>query len=321
VFRSGRDETAAASCGMPTVARLGGGSEASGLQDNARAVPSHGFALVLLVLIAAIVNGAIGFGFSSITVPLALLFLTNRTLVPAIAAIEILLNAYVLYVNRSALPRVRRRMLPLAIGLLPGIGAGTLILARAETAWLKLVTLCVLLPVILLQAAGYRREVRAERVLALPFGFGVGVLYALTTISGPPLALALCNQGLSKQDFRAALGFLRLLESLFATMAYASAGLVLPETATLVLCMVPSVAVGVPLGASIARHVDGETFRRLCIAFDAWIVEVAIAIALRQQGLTNVGNAVLVVVTIVDLCLVHRYVSTRIAPAANAARV
>mgnify|MGYP003693689389 CR=1 FL=1 len=39
------------------------------------------------------------------------------------------------------------------------------------------------------------------------------MLYSVTTISGPPLAVALSNQGLAKQEFRAALGIIRLAES------------------------------------------------------------------------------------------------------------
>ena len=57
------------------------------------------------------------------------------------------------------------------------------------------------------------------------FGGGVGVLYSVTTISGPPLAVMLSNQGLTKQDFRAALGFIRLAESSFTAVAYDYAGL------------------------------------------------------------------------------------------------
>jgi uncharacterized membrane protein YfcA len=40
-------------------------------------------ALAAITFGAAIVNGALGYGFSSLTVPLALLFLTNRVLNPA----------------------------------------------------------------------------------------------------------------------------------------------------------------------------------------------------------------------------------------------
>ena len=63
---------------------------------------SHVLNLFLITLGAAIVNGALGYGFSSITVPLALLFLTNRVLNPALVLIEVALNAWVLWVNRKA---------------------------------------------------------------------------------------------------------------------------------------------------------------------------------------------------------------------------
>jgi hypothetical protein len=52
--------------------------------------------LTVLTLAAAIVNGALGYGFSSVTVPVALLVLTNRVLNPALVPIEVVLNAYML---------------------------------------------------------------------------------------------------------------------------------------------------------------------------------------------------------------------------------
>ena len=67
-------------------------------------------ALVAITLVAAIINGGLGYGLSSITVPLALLFLSNRQLNPALVLIEVALNAYVLWVNRDALGVVWRRV-------------------------------------------------------------------------------------------------------------------------------------------------------------------------------------------------------------------
>src|SRR5712692_9964883 len=118
-------------------------------------------ALFVITLGASIVNGALGYGFSSITVPLALLFLANRVLNPALVLIEVALNAYVLWVNRDALSKVWRRVLPIVIGLGPGVLAGTLIVSRVSPAWLKLWTYVVLLPLILVQAAGFRRPIRS----------------------------------------------------------------------------------------------------------------------------------------------------------------
>src|SRR5881396_3201355 len=99
--------------------------------------------IAAITFIAATINGALGYGFSSITVPLALLFLSNRTLNPALVLIEIPLNASVLWANRAAIPEVWRRVLPVVLGLLPGIAAGTLIVSGVSPGWLKLGTLVV----------------------------------------------------------------------------------------------------------------------------------------------------------------------------------
>src|SRR4026209_1060333 len=108
--------------------------------------------LVVITFGAAIVNGALGYGFSSITVPLALLFLTNRVLNPALVPIEVALNAYVLWVNRASVPHVWRRVMPIVIALAPGVIVGTAMVTLVNPDWLKFITYVTLLPLILLQA-------------------------------------------------------------------------------------------------------------------------------------------------------------------------
>lgn len=266
-------------------------------------------ALAAITLAAAVVNGALGYGFSSITVPLALLFLPNRVLNPALVLIEVALNAYVLWVNRDAVPSVRRRVLPVVLGLLPGIAIGTLLVSRVEPAPLKLVTYVTLLPLILLQAAGYRRPIRSERAGGLVFGGGLGLLYSLTTISGPPLAVTLNNQGLAKREFRAALGLIRLAESTLTALAYASAGLYVRPSFVLIPTILPSVAIGVPIGAVVIRHVRAETFRRVCMSFDAWVVAFGLSKVLQQlqwiEG--HAAYSVLVAVALIDGWLLYRF--------------
>src|ERR1700752_2782724 len=104
------------------------------------------FWLAGIPLLAATVNGALGYGFSSITVPLALLFISNRVLNPALVLIEVPLNAYVLWVNRGPLPLVWRRIWTMIVGLLPGIIVGSLAVSRVSPDWLKVWTYVVLLP-------------------------------------------------------------------------------------------------------------------------------------------------------------------------------
>src|SRR5881398_1876739 len=245
-------------------------------------VTSSALILILITLLSATVNGALGYGFSSITVPVALLFYTNRVLNPVLVWIEVLLNAYVLWVNRASVPLVWRRVAPIILGLAPGVMMGTALVHRVQPGWLKLATFVVLLPLILLQAAGVRRPIKAERPVGLAFGGALGVLYSVTTISGPPLALMLSNQGFTKQDFRAGLGLVRLAESTFTATAYYFAGMFVTESVGLLPYILPSLVVGIPLGVRIIRHVRPETFRRVCMSFDAWVVGYGISTLLQQ---------------------------------------
>lgn len=266
-------------------------------------------ALGAITLLAATVNGALGYGFSSITVPLALLFLSNRVLNPALVLIEVPLNAYVLWVNRSSLGSVWWRVFPMILGLIPGVVVGTMMVSSVSPDWLKLYTFVVLLPLIFLQAAGIRRPIRSERSAGVIFGTGVGVLYAVTTISGPPLAIALNNQGFARKEFRAALGVVRLAESSMTAVAYMYAGLFAMPSFALLPWILPSVAIGVPIGAFIIRQMRPETFRRICMSFDAWVVGFGLSKLLGDLSLIE-GNAaylVLAGVIILDAWLLYRF--------------
>src|SRR5215831_3954396 len=162
-------------------------------------MPSLDTAVIVLAgiaLFAAFVNGAIGYGFSSLTVPLALVFYTNRILNPAVVVIEVFVNFYVLFINLKGVPAVWKRVFPILVGLLPGIALGGLALTSLQPGWVKFSTYTIILPLILLQAAGWRRPIRSTWLIGLPFGSALGILYSVTTISGPPLAMLFNNQGL-----------------------------------------------------------------------------------------------------------------------------
>jgi uncharacterized membrane protein YfcA len=228
--------------------------------------------LVGITFFAAFVNGAIGYGFSSLTVPVALVFYTNRILNPALIMIEVFVNLYVLFLNRNSIPAVWKRVLPILIGLLPGIAVGALILASFHPGWIKLGTYTIILPLILVQAAGWRRPLRSTGLIGLPFGTALGILYSVTTISGPPLAILFNNQGLVKNEFRAGLALVRVAESSVTAVMYYHLGLFVAESQNLLSVITPCVVLGIPFGAYVIRQLDAETFRRVCMSFDAWVV-------------------------------------------------
>jgi uncharacterized protein len=273
--------------------------------------------LVLITFVAATVNGALGYGFSSITVPVALLFYTNRILNPALVLVELVINGYVLFINRRSIPNIWWRVAPILIGLVIGVAIGSYILSLVHPAWVKFVTYFILLPLILLQAAGIRKPIRAEKTIAIPFGIGIGTLYSVTTISGPPLALLFNNQGYAKQDFRAALGVIRVAESVVTGIAYAFLGLFSASSLEIIPYIVPSVILGIPLGTLLIRWIDPETFRRICMAFDGLVVGFGLSRVLSELQLASpfTTYGILSIIVLINSYLLYRFFRDRPAPA------
>src|SRR3982074_3053450 len=96
--------------------------------------------LIAITLFAATVNGALGYGFSSLTVPVAVLFYANRILNPALVLVEIVVNTYALFLNRRSVPRVWKRTLPIIGGLVPGVVIGSFLLSTLNPGAIRLVT-------------------------------------------------------------------------------------------------------------------------------------------------------------------------------------
>ena len=272
--------------------------------------------LVLITFVAATVNGALGYGFSSITVPVALLFYTNRILNPALVLVELVINGYVLFINRKSIPNIWWRVAPILIGLVIGVAIGSYILSLVHPAWVKFVTYFMLLPLILLQAAGIRKPIQAEKAIAIPFGVGIGTLYSVTTISGPPLALLFNNQGYAKQDFRAALGVIRVGEGVLTGIAYYFIGLYSYGSMEIIPYIVPSVLLGIPLGHYLIRWMNPESFRRICMAFDALIVAFGLSRVLIELDLATALTtySILTIVMMLNAYLLFRFFRDRTIP-------
>ena len=272
--------------------------------------------LILITFLAATVNGALGYGFSSITVPVALLFYTNRILNPALVMVEVVINGYVLLMNRKSVPHTWRRVVPILLGVLPGVMIGSYVLFMVQPGWVKFFTYFVLLPLILLQAAGVRRPIRSEKAVGVPFGMGIGTLYSVTTISGPPLALLFNNQGYAKQEFWAALSLIRVAESTMTAVAYYFLGLYSVESTQILPYIVPTVLVGIPLGTYLISRMDPEVFRRLCMSFDALVVGFGMSRVLIELRLapSPAAYGVLAAVVVIDAYLLYRFFQRRSSP-------
>jgi uncharacterized protein len=278
----------------------------------------------LLSLGASFVNGAIGYGYSSISTPLALLVLVNKIVNPAYVLLEAMANTVMAVVSgKKNLQATFRRTLPIMLPVIPGAIIGSVILFELSSSapgvsWTKFIVYAAILPLILLQAAGLRKAIKRETHAGIPLGFGIGLIYSITTISGPPIALFLNNQGLKRDEFKASVAQVRITESYTTCIIYYLLGFFGAKSVgvfgsvtpiQLFEIIAPPVLIGLPLGVLVARRIDIEAFRRICMNFNAWIVGYGltrILVTFFKVGI-NWANALYVAIVAVALVILYRY--------------
>lgn len=245
--------------------------------------PLSAFWLAIVALGAALVNGAVGYGFSSIITPIALLWYSNKVLNPGLVIVEVAVNLALLARERKYIRPTWPRARPVVLTLLPGILLGTAGLTYLAVNDVKLVVYAALLPLVALQLLGFSRPIQNEKRGGTAIGPGIGFLYALTTISGPPLALFLRNQGLSKNEFRCTIAQIRVAESTLTLGTYLAfdqilnSGLVSAPALSLLPFLFVPVLIGVPLGTLLLLSVSPEFFRRFVMAIDGVLVSYGLS--------------------------------------------
>jgi uncharacterized protein len=270
--------------------------------------------LALLSLAASTVNGALGYGYSSVSTPLAILVIVNRLINPAYVLLEAILNTLML--GLSGLKNVKatfRRILPILLAVLPGVIAGSYLLKIVPSPWVKFFVYVAILPLILLQITGFRRPMKREDAAGVPMGLGVGFLYSITTISGPPIALFFNNQGLKREEFKAAIAQVRVAESYLTCISYYFLGLFTLTSLQLFSYVAPPVLIGIPLGMWIVKKVALETFRRFTMSFNATIVGFGLSQSLISLFgvIPEVAYIFWFVVLAVTYTLLYRYLGGR----------
>jgi len=272
----------------------------------------------LLSLVASTVNGGLGYGYSSLSVPVAILVVANRIINPVYVLVEASLNTVMLsFSGRANIRATFRRVAPIMVTLVPGIVLGSFLLSRVAPLWVRFVVYATILPLILLQAAGFRRPLKNEVRAGIPLGLGIGLLYSMTTISGPPIALFWNNQGLKRQEFKAAISQVRIAESYLTCISYYFLGLFTLTTLQIFSVTAPPILLGIPLGMLIVKKVQVETFRRICMTLDSLIVAYGLSqvfIILFKLG-WFFSYSFLALIAFVDLALLYRYLRQKLARA------
>lgn len=231
----------------------------------------------LVVVLSALVQGAVGYGMSLVAAPL--LVLVDPALVPVPLILLTSVHA-VLAVVRDGRHADWAGIGWAMLGRLPGTGLGVLaVVALSQRVFSLLVGLGVLACVVLSSLA-WRPRPRPGSLLLAGLASGVGGTAA--SLGGPPIALL--YQDATGPRVRGTFGGYFVLGSVTSIIALAAAGQVTGESLANAALLAPFVLVGFALSGPARRVLDDGWTRRAVLAVAAVSAVLLIGRVLLSSG-------------------------------------
>lgn len=231
----------------------------------------------LVLVVGALVQGAVGYGMALVAAPL--LVLIDPTLVPV--PLILLTSAHaVLAVVRDWRHADWSAIGWAMLGRVPGTGLGVLaVVALSQRVFAVLIGLSVLACVALSLLRWHPRPRPASLVLA---GLASGAGGTAASIGGPPIALL--YQDAEGPRVRGTIGGYFILSSVISIVALALAGQVTGESLTKTALFVPFLLVGFALSGPARRVLDSGWTRRAVLAVAAASAVLLIGTVILSSG-------------------------------------
>jgi uncharacterized membrane protein YfcA len=221
---------------------------------------------LLVVLLAAVVKGALGMGFPLIAVPVLSLVLDPRTAVVVMSLPTLLANVGIVFRGggKDAAPR---RVLALLGGTVVGTAIGARLLAGLDVRLLSVVlgALAVIGALANASPRPLRVPPRLEVVLSPLVGLASGLLGGATSIFAPPLAVYLQGLRLGPRTFVFVLTLCFTVGGVTQALSYWQLGLYSERVLALTALVLGPMAAGVWLGLRLQDRLPAGLFNRLVL--------------------------------------------------------
>lgn len=216
-------------------------------------------AIVAVVFAAALLQSLSGFGFALILMPVLTLVLSLEIAAPTVALIALVV--YIVNVARYRRGLKVAEVLRLALASALGVPVGILVLINVEES-LVMQLLGGFLTVYALFA--FVRPTSSwvpRRFWVYPAGFLSGSLAGAYNIPGPPVIVYGSLRQWPREEFRAILQALFLVNACLVVTSHVLAGHVTMLVLTYCLYALPALLLGILVGALLDQKVDHAAFR------------------------------------------------------------
>lgn len=224
-------------------------------------------ALILLTILgAAVVKGAIGFGFPLAATPIISAVWDPRHAV-LLLSLAALVNNVGVATRGGGSRRTFRRLLPTMAGVVAGTVVGALVMASIDARLLGIVVggATVIFGIVGLVNPDLAVPPHVERKIALPVGLAGGLLGGSTSIFAPVLASYVFAIKLAKRELVFFLSLMYLVGGIVQVITFVRLGLYDAPTLTIALVSIVPNVLGVMLGLRLQDWIDPISFRRLVV--------------------------------------------------------
>jgi uncharacterized membrane protein YfcA len=220
------------------------------------------------VLLAALVKGAIGFGFPTLGTPLLSLVMDVKAAVVVLIIPNIVMDG-VQFARRGApMATVRRFAFLLVFGAV-GTVIGTRLLVALSSTTATLVLGAFIVAFVVLSATGATPRVprRWEPWLSPAAGLLAGIVGGITNVPGTPLVMYFHALGLAKHDFVSSVAFTFIVYKVVQLGAVTYYGLLSSALVGTSLVLTAVALGGFTLGLLVQDRLEQRAFNRAVLVF------------------------------------------------------
>jgi len=220
---------------------------------------TEGLLLGAIVFFAGMVRGCIGFGFSSLVVSSASLFISPILIVPMLAMLEIVASVHMAFsVWRDAAYRPLIYML-IGTAIATPMGIYLLVMLPADMIRLLVSVMILLLSVMLLSGWQYKGKTGAFEYSFL--GIISGVCNGAAAVGGLPVAAFLTAANLSIRTLRATLVLFFLATDIILLLTASGHGLLSEQLLIQSAVMILPMAIGIHCGSLMFSRISEQHLR------------------------------------------------------------
>jgi len=158
-----------------------------------------------------------------------------------------------------------KRIAPLIIAGIVGLPLGTYLLVVMKGSMLKVAIGITVTLFAAISFAGFKKEIKNEKIASVFVGFISGLLKGSTSMSGPPVVLFLTNQDCKKQVFQAnIIGYFTVLG--LATIPFFILGnLMTKQVVRYSALFIPITILATISGMKLNKNIEEKLFRNITL--------------------------------------------------------